>query len=62
MFAHQERKFLDGLHFDNMQKSLGKYLSQRWQTMDSRERGLYDTLAAESGLTKQNDAIFEPEE
>jgi hypothetical protein len=49
VFAHQERKFLEGLVFDNMQKTLGKYISQRWWAMDPREMELYTALAAESG-------------
>lgn len=61
VFAHQERRFLNGLQFDNMQKSLGRYLSQRWQTMDPREKELYDALAAQSGLAR-HDAHCESEE
>ena len=51
VFAHQERKFLEGLQFENMQKSLGKYVSQRWWAMDPREMELYNALAAESGVS-----------
>jgi hypothetical protein len=56
VFAHQERKFLEGLQFNNMQKTLGKYVSQRWWTMDPREMELYNALAAESGVSPTNSA------
>lgn len=49
VFAHEERIFLDGLKFDNMQKGLGRYLSHRWKMMDNREKQTYEAIAAESG-------------
>lgn len=53
VYAHQERTFLEGLKYDNMQKNLGKFLSQRWRVMDQDERQLYEAIAAESGKSKK---------
>ncbi|CAE7637090.1 unnamed protein product [Symbiodinium microadriaticum] len=52
LFAHQERGFLSGIKCGDMQRAMGRYLGQRWKSMDVDERRLYEALSASGAQTK----------